>query len=544
MELTVDGDAGELTLRDLSPSCSIRDVHEELQRRSGVPVKQQLLTFSGAVLGPSKTLGELDCSPLHLTSFAQLVKLSPLRLPATEQRGIQLSKIAAALRRLTKPSMQMSQLEALIRFLAERSCPSGLVPWRDRWGSRIFLKDLNLYHLADWVICPSTAEDKCSYVELIASDAEAHGSVRRGLRFMSAGLSPGTSDRGLGRGRLYDNITETVGNTPCVKISDAISPLGRTIYGKLEFFNPLSSAAQLMRGFFLKVKDRLACGIIEDAERTGQLKPGDTVIEASSGNTGIGVAMLCAQCVIVMAEPYSIERRKLMRFLGAKVVITPREFKGTGMGGKAKELADAHGWFLCRQFDNDVNAETHYTTTGREILNDFKGMTLDRRKLDYFVTGYGTGGTFAGAGVVMQMLPSNNETGGVASGIKTEQNPDGSIVSHPAFQFHPIQVWYFLKALMLAAAQETGYDEYIPVPSDAAIDMSQALAKTQGILTGISGGASMYAAVEVAKKAPEGSVVVAMIPERYLSTQLFASIDAEMNDEELAISKSTPNFQF
>lgn len=156
MELTVDGDAGELTLRDLSPSCSIRDVHEELQRRSGVPVKQQLLTFSGAVLGPSKTLGELDCSPLHLTSFAQLVKLSPLRLPATEQRGIQLS-----------------QLEALIRFLAERSCPSGLVPWRDRWGSRIFLKDLNLYHLADWVICPSTAEDKCSYVELIASDAEA-----------------------------------------------------------------------------------------------------------------------------------------------------------------------------------------------------------------------------------------------------------------------------------------------------------------------------------------------------------------------------------
>lgn len=362
---------------------------------------------------------------------------------------------------------------------------------------------------------------------------------------MSAGLSPGTSDRGLGRGRLYDNITETVGNTPCVKISDAISPLGRTIYGKLEFLNPLSS-----------VKDRLACGIIEDAERTGQLKPGDTVIEASSGNTGVGVAMLCAQrgykCVIVMAEPYSIERRKLMRFLGAKVVITPREFKGTGMGGKAKELADAHGWFLCRQFDNDVNAETHYTTTGREILNDFKGM-----KLDYFVTGYGTGGTFAGAGRAIRderpevkvCLGEPEDAPLVASGIKTEQNPDGSIVSHPAFQFHPIQGWTpdFIPQMAAKGLQETGYDEYIPVPSDAAIDMSQALAKTQGILTGISGGASMYAAVEVAKKAPEGSVVVAMIPdtgERYLSTQLFASIDAEMNDEELAISKSTPNFQF
>lgn len=207
MELTVDGDAGELTLRDLSPSCSIRDVHEELQRRSGVPVKQQLLTFSGAVLGPSKTLGELDCSPLHLTSFAQLVKLSPLRLPATEQRGIQLS-----------------QLEALIRFLAERSCPSGLVPWRDRWGSRIFLKDLNLYHLADWVICPSTAEDKCSYVELIASDAEVE--------------PPGTGD-GIRTWRLCEDQTgnslwwQSIARNKRSLALDLRSPKGRALLRRL-----------------------------------------------------------------------------------------------------------------------------------------------------------------------------------------------------------------------------------------------------------------------------------------------------------------------
>ena len=355
----------------------------------------------------------------------------------------------------------------------------------------------------------------------------------------------GYQDRGKGRGRVYDNITETVGNTPCVKISDAICPKGRTIYAKLEYFNPLSS-----------VKDRLACAIIEDAEKTGKLKPGDTVIEATSGNTGIAVAMLCAQrgykCVITMAEPFSIERRKLMRFMGAKVIITPKAGKGSGMVAKAKELAEKHGWFLCRQFENEANAKCHFDTTGQEILNDFKGM-----KLDYYVLGYGTGGTFAGAGKALKekrpgikiCLGEPADAPLVQSGTKSERNDDGSATgSHPAFKPHPIQGWTpdFIPVIMEEGIAATGYDEYVPIPGDAAIQMSQMLAKTQGIFTGISGGASMYAAVEMAKKAPEGSVLVALLAdtgERYLSTPLFASISADMSEEELEISKSTPSFQ-
>ena len=191
---------------------------------------------------------------------------------------------------------------------------------------------------------------------------------------------------GKGRGRVYANISEAVGNTPCVKISDDICPKGRTIYAKLEYFNPLSS-----------VKDRTACAIVEDAEKRGLLKHGSTLIEATSGNTGIALAMLCAQrgyrCVIVLAESFSIERRKMMRFLGAKVVTTPKSAGGTGMVAKAKELAQKHGWFLCHQFENEANARFHYESTGHEILHDFQG-----ERLDYFVAGYGTGGTFAGVG--------------------------------------------------------------------------------------------------------------------------------------------------
>merc|ERR1719267_159767 len=187
----------------------------------------------------------------------------------------------------------------------------------------------------------------------------------------------------IGRGELYSDITQTIGNTPVVKISDKMCPPGVELYAKCEFFNPLSS-----------VKDRLALAIIEEAEKSGKLKPGDTVVEATSGNTGIAVAMLCAQrgykCVITMAEPFSIERRKLMRFLGAKVIITPKAGKGSGMVAKAKELSEKHGWFLCRQFENDANAEFHYNTTGPEILSDFSG-----KRLDYYVLGYGTGGTFS-----------------------------------------------------------------------------------------------------------------------------------------------------
>lgn len=266
--------------------------------------------------------------------------------------------------------------------------------------------------------------------------------------------------------------------------------------------------------------------------------------------------MLAAQrgykCVITMAEPFSIERRKLMRMLGAKVIITPKADKGTGMVKKAKELAEKHGWFLCRQFENEANAAFHAATTGPEILADFAGQ-----RLDYYVLGYGTGGTFAGAGGVIKakrpevklVLAEPEAAGLLASGIPTERNADGSAVgSHPAFKPHPIQGWTpdFIPKILEEGVKAQPYDEFIPVPGQAAIETAQALARTQGILTGISGGASMYAAIEMAKKAPEGSVLVAMLAdtgERYLSTPLFESIQADMNDEELAISRSTPNFQ-
>lgn len=353
------------------------------------------------------------------------------------------------------------------------------------------------------------------------------------------------SERGKGRGRVYDSVVDTVGNTPCIKIDEKLAPAGRTIYAKCEYFNPLSS-----------VKDRLAVAIIEDAEKKGLLKPGSTVVEATSGNTGIAIAMLCAQrgyeCVICMAEPFSIERRKLMRMLGAKVIITPKADKGSGMVKKAKELADKHGWFLCRQFETEANAAFHYATTGPEILNDFAG-----KRLDYYVLGYGTGGTFAGAGKAIRekrpevkiALAEPLDAPLLASGTPSERNADGSAVgSHPSFKPHPIQGWTpdFIPKITEEGVKTVKYDEFIQVPGPAAIETAQKLARTQGILTGISGGASMYAALEVAKKAPEGSVIVAMLAdtgERYLTTPLFEAIQADMNEEELKISKSTPNFQ-
>lgn len=349
--------------------------------------------------------------------------------------------------------------------------------------------------------------------------------------------------RGRGRGELYDSVCDAIGNTPCVKINERMCPPGRTIYAKLEYFNPLSS-----------VKDRLALAIIEDGERRGVLKPGDTVIEATSGNTGIAVAMLCAQrgyrCVICMAEVFSIERRKLMRMLGAKVIITPKAGKGTGMVKKAAELAEKHGWFLCRQFETEANAVMHYESTGPEILADFKDQ-----RLDYFCLGYGTGGTFTGAGKAIKeqrpdvkiVLAEPEAAQMLASGVPTERLPDGSAVgSHPAFTAHPIQGWapdFIPKVLEVGLGQQ---DELCPIPGPAAIACAQELARTQGILTGISGGASMFCAIETAKKAPEGSVICAIIAdtgERYLSTPLFASIEADMNAEELEISQSSPSFQ-
>jgi len=350
--------------------------------------------------------------------------------------------------------------------------------------------------------------------------------------------------RGEGYGPPLDNISEAVGNTPMVKISDRICPQGRTIYAKCEYFNPLSS-----------VKDRLALAIIEDAEKSGALKPGQTVVEATSGNTGIAVAMMCAQrgypCVITMAEPFSVERRKLMRMLGAKVIVTPKAGKGTGMVEKAKELSEKHGWFLCHQFETASNWKFHEATTGPEILNDLKGSPLD-----YYVTGYGTGGTFHGAGKYIKekspgtkiILAEPGAANLVGSGIKTERNDDGSPSgSHPAFAAHPIQGWTpdFIPLVLEEGLNQSLQDDMIEIPDGAAVQMSQALARNEGILTGISGGATMWAAVETAKKAPENSVLVAMLPdtgERYLSTPLFASIDADMNEEELEIARSTPSF--
>jgi cysteine synthase len=353
--------------------------------------------------------------------------------------------------------------------------------------------------------------------------------------------------RGEGYGAPLDNICETIGNTPMVKISNRICPEGRTIYAKCEFFNPLSS-----------VKDRLALSIIETAEQEGKLKPGDTVVEATSGNTGIAIAMLCAQrgykCVITMAEPFSVERRKLMRMLGAKVIVTPKAGKGSGMVAKAAELAEKHGWFLCRQFETDANWKFHEATTGPEIVNDLKKLD-NNIELDYWVTGYGTGGTFHGAGKYIKantkakiILAEPSAANLIASGIATTRKDDGSPAeSHPAFQPHPIQGWTpdFIPLVLEKATKLNLMDDYVSIPDGVAVQMAQLLAQKEGILTGISGGATMWAAVETAKKAPEGSVIVAMLPdtgERYLSTPLFASIAADMNEEEMEIARSTPSY--
>lgn len=343
---------------------------------------------------------------------------------------------------------------------------------------------------------------------------------------------------------LYSDITQTIGNTPVVKISDKLNPYPVDVYAKCEFFNPLAS-----------VKDRLALAIIQDAEERGALKPGDTVVEATSGNTGIAVAMVCAQrgydCVICMAEPFSVERRRLMRMLGAKVIVTPKAGKGTGMVRKAEELCAKHGWFLCHQFENEANWKFHEATTGPEILTDFSG-----KKLDYWVTGYGTGGTFNGAGRALKkerpdlkiILAEPEDAGLLASGIPTERLADGAPAgSHPAFKPHPIQGWTpdFIPKVLDDAPDQLN-DELVPIPAASAIATAKALAAKEGLLTGISGGGTMWAALETAKTAPEGSVILAMLPdtgERYLSTPLFADIEADMNEEELEIATSTPSFQ-
>lgn len=347
-----------------------------------------------------------------------------------------------------------------------------------------------------------------------------------------------------GRGRLFDSVLDTVGNTPAIRINN-IGVENTTIYAKAEFFNPASS-----------VKDRLALNMIEDAERRGLLKPGQTVVEATSGNTGIGLAIVCAQkgypLVITMAESFSIERRKLMRMLGAKVVLTPRAEKGFGMYQKAAELARANGWFLARQFETDANAAIHESTTGREIINDFAGS-----RLDYFVSGYGTGGTITGVGRVLRRErsetrivlaePANAQL--VASGKAQERGEaDAPTGSHPAFEPHAIQGWTpdFIPHVLQEAIDKNLYDEVVPVAGDEAIKWAKELASKEGIFTGISGGATFAVARKMAEKAPAGSVILCMLPdtgERYLSTPLFDGIDADMNEEEQALSRSTPGYQ-
>jgi cysteine synthase A len=342
----------------------------------------------------------------------------------------------------------------------------------------------------------------------------------------------------------YQNILETVGNTPVVKIN-RLAPAGVNLFVKIEAFNPLGS-----------VKDRLALGVIEAAEKAGELKPGQTVIEATSGNTGIGLAMVCAQkgypLVVTMAETFSVERRKLMRFLGAKVVLTPAAERGVGMVKKAIELAKTHGWFLTRQFENEANPDIHSRTTAREILADFAG-----ERLDYWVTGYGTGGTLKGVSRVLTkerpetkiIVCEPEDAQLLGSGLEQARNPDGSAaVGHPAFKPHPMQGWTpdFIPKLTADAVELKVIDRIIPIPNAEALRYSQELAQKEGIFVGITAGATFAGALRVCKDAPSGSTILCMLPdtgERYLSTPLFANVSADMSEEELTISRSTPSSQ-
>lgn len=337
----------------------------------------------------------------------------------------------------------------------------------------------------------------------------------------------------------YNNILETVGNTPVVKINK-LAPEGVNLYVKIEAFNPMGS-----------VKDRLALGVIEHAEKTGALKPGQTVVEATSGNTGIGLAMVCAQkgypLVVTMAENFSVERRRMMRFLGAKVVLTPAAQKGTGMLKKAVELAQKNDWFLCRQFENEANADYHSATTAVEILADF-----DEDKLDYWVSGFGTGGTFKGVSRVLKAQspqtkvvicePENAPM--LASGVLQPCGDDGQPISHPNFKPHVMQGWSpdFISKLAQEAVSSALADEVLAVEDSEALRCSRALAQQEGIFVGISAGATFAGALKVAQNAPKGSNILCMLPdtgERYLSTVLFEDIEVDMNEQELAIFNST-----
>jgi cysteine synthase A len=337
--------------------------------------------------------------------------------------------------------------------------------------------------------------------------------------------------------RISHSILDEVGDTPVVRIN-RIAPAHVEMFVKVEAFNPLGS-----------VKDRLAVGLIEAAERDGSLKPGQTVIEATSGNTGIGLAMVCAAkgypLVIVMAENFSIERRKLLRFLGARVILTPAAAKGSGMLAAAKQLAERNGWFLCRQFESEANTEVHSRTTAVEILEAFGNDGLD-----YWVSGFGTGGTLKGVARVLRRRspgtriiacePDNSPLlgSGIRQAFDSEGQPAGS---HPSFRPHLMQGWSpdFASKLVDDVISEELVDDIIGVDGDDALRCARELARSEGIFCGISSGATFAAALEVARSAPAGSRILAMLPdtgERYLSTALFADVPEGMTNEEKAIA--------
>ncbi|ALN84654.1 cysteine synthase A [Lysobacter capsici] len=314
---------------------------------------------------------------------------------------------------------------------------------------------------------------------------------------------------------LYDSILDTIGNTPIVKLH-RIAPKHVSLYAKVESFNPGGS-----------VKDRLALAIVLDAERSGALKPGQTIVEATSGNTGIALALVAAArgypFVAVMTETFSIERRKLMRAYGAKVILTPAAERGTGMVRKAAELAEKHGWFLAQQFENPANPAYHRSTTGPEILRDFAG-----KRLDFFVTGWGTGGTLTGAGQVLKVARPDLK-------IITSEPAGASLLSGASWQPHKIQGWTpdFVPGVLDRGVA----DEIRPVDDVTARDTARRLASEEGLFVGISAGATVAAALQVAESAPEGSVLLAMLPdtgERYLSTFLFEGVADGSDDEWLA----------
>ena len=314
---------------------------------------------------------------------------------------------------------------------------------------------------------------------------------------------------------LHHSILETIGNTPVVRLN-RMAPKGQTIYAKIEAFNPMAS-----------VKDRLAIAIIEDAERQGTLTPGQTVIEATSGNTGIALAMVCAAkgypFVATMVETFSIERRKIMKALGARVILTPAAERGSGMVARAEALAAEHGWFLARQFENPANPAYHRNTTGPEILRDFAG-----HELDYFVSGWGTGGTMTGTGQVLKAARPNLKVIGV-------EPQEAALLSGAPWTPHKIQGWTpdFIPEVL----DQSIADELILVSDDESLETARRLAAEEGIFCGISCGATMAGALKVAQAAPQGSTFCVMLPdtgERYLSTVLFEHLTADSDDEWLA----------